>query len=138
MVVGRNDEPFIRYLLSQGANPNLGPPLNPQETIFWRIRPIQNSGSALNAAAASHTPEIFALLLSHGAIISNAIPLHYAAGVGPNVPPGSRIPLMEYLVGLGLDVNSIDDAVRQGDVGHGQHGTPLHYAVMWGRTQEAK
>lgn len=137
-VVADNDEPFIRYLLSQGADPNLGRPLSPQEPVSWRIRPIPNSGMALNAAAASGTPEIFALLLSHGAILSNAIPLHRAAGVRPEVPAGSRIPMMEYLLGLGLDVNAIDDAARRGAGGQGQYGTPLHYAVRWGRVEEAR
>ncbi|CAO2658406.1 Nn.00g061290.m01.CDS01 [Neocucurbitaria sp. VM-36] len=140
IVVGRNDEACIRYLLERGANPKLGPPMITQGPIS-QIRPISNSGWILNRAATSCTPETFALLLSYGADISNAIPLHYAAGHGPlphNLPSSSRIPMLEYLVGLGLDVNSLDDAITIGVDGRGRIGTPLHYAVRWGRVEEAK
>ncbi|KAF2503133.1 ankyrin [Lophium mytilinum] len=134
-VVARNDEAFVRYLLSQGANPNLGPPLCPQERHSYEIRPMQNSGAALDAAAAYSTPEMFALLVAHGADISNASPLHSAARAGFDAPPGSRIPMMEYLVGIGLDVNAVDDAVRSGE---GVWGTPLFCTIKPGRVQEAK
>lgn len=147
MVVRHNDEPYIRYLLEQGAKPKLGPPLIKQGPGY-QIRPISKSGSALNAAAAHCTPEIFALLLSHGADISYAMPLHCAAGTAHrthpdsrtryNIPSGDRIPMLEYLVGLGLDVNASDDAIKIADDGRGQHGTPLQYADMWGRVEEAK
>ncbi|KAF2117971.1 ankyrin repeat-containing domain protein [Lophiotrema nucula] len=137
-VVAHNDEATIRWLLEQGADPNLGAPLNSQETIPWRIRPVQDSGAALNACARSSSPDIFQLLLSHGAKLENAVPLHMAAGVGPEVPPGGRIPMMKYLVGLGIDVNSMDDAMKQGEHGQGQWGTPLQYAIVWHRIEEAK
>ncbi|KAF2735294.1 ankyrin, partial [Polyplosphaeria fusca] len=137
IAVRHNDEPCIRYLLEHGANPNLGPPLLAQGPIF-QIRPIPNSGSALNTAASFCTPEIFALLLSYGADISNAIPLHSAVGQPLHVVPESRIPMLEYLLGLGLDINAMDDAIKIADDGRGQHGTPLQYAVMWGRVEEAK
>ncbi|KAF2277837.1 ankyrin [Westerdykella ornata] len=132
-VVGHNDEPCVRYLLERGANPNLGPPSIKNGPLYL-IHPIPNSGWALNAAAAFSTPEIFALLLSYGADISNAIPLHYAVRTSPKEVPGSRIPMLEYLVGLGLDINAMDDA----DDGLGQHGTPLQHAVTWRRVEEAK
>jgi hypothetical protein len=83
MVVDRNDEASIRYLLEQGADPRLGPPLVDQRPPR-DIRPVTNSPWMLNSAAATCTPEIFALLLSHGADITNAIPLHCAAGYGPS------------------------------------------------------
>lgn len=137
MVVRRNDEQAIRFLLNHGANPNLGPPHFTQEHIR-DIRPIPNSGVILNEAAAKCTPEIFALLLEHGAVLSNSVALHRAAGVSARVPPGERIPMLEYLVGLGLDTNGMDDAIKIADDGRGQHGSPLHYAVLWGRVKEAK
>lgn len=76
---------------------------------------------------------MFSLLLSHGAELENAKPLHAAAGIGPNKPPGERIPMMEYLVRLGYDVNEIDDTIKFGNFGQGQYGAPLQYAVVWGR-----
>lgn len=141
MVVMRNDEACIQYLLVHGANPNYGPPWINLQGPLSQVRSIPNSGSTLNAAAAWSTPETFALLLSSGADISNAIPLHHAAGCGPS-PCGllrcSRIPMLEYLVRLGLDVNSMDDAITIPANGRGRVGTPLQYAVLWGRVEEAK
>ncbi|KAF1945069.1 hypothetical protein EJ02DRAFT_509769 [Clathrospora elynae] len=99
------------------------------------------SGWILNVAAASCTPETFALLLSYGADISNAIPLHYAAGHGKsldNLASSSRIPMLEYLVGLGIDTNSLDDAITIAADGRGRDGTLLQYAIVWGRAEEAK
>ncbi|KAH8726150.1 ankyrin repeat-containing domain protein [Phaeosphaeriaceae sp. PMI808] len=141
LVVAHNNEACIRFVLEHGAKPNLGPPRYTQGPIF-KVRPIPNSPCALNFAAAYCTPETFALLLSYGANISKAIPLHYAAGHGPSLydstSSGSRIPMLEYLVGLGLDVNAMDDAIKIADDGRGQVGTPLQYAVLWGRMEEAK
>lgn len=136
-MVRRNDEPAIRYLLAHGANPNLGPPQNSQEH-FQDIRPIYNSGNALNEAAAHCTPEIFALLLDHGAVLSNSDALHRAAGASRKLPPGERIPMLKYLLGLGLDPNAIDDGIRVAEDRRGQHGSPLQYAIIWGRREEAK
>jgi hypothetical protein len=43
-----------------------------------------------------------------------------------------------YLVGLGLDINTLDDAnMTSGDYSRRQ-GTPLVYAIRWGRVEEAK
>ncbi|KAF2732144.1 ankyrin [Polyplosphaeria fusca] len=134
-VIAHNDELYIRYLLDHGANPNLGALKNEQNPSRYAL-PVNNSGACLHAAAAHCSPDIFALLLSHGAILSNSIPLHSAAGAGrPELPPGSRIPMLEYLDGFGLDVNALDDGVF---LGWHQRGTPLHYAVMWGNVEEAK
>jgi hypothetical protein len=85
-----------------------------------------------------NTSVIFALLLEHGAVLSNSIALHRASGVPRTVPPGERIPMLEYLVGLGLDINAMDDAIKIADDGRGQRGTPLHYAIVWGRVEETK
>jgi hypothetical protein len=105
-----------------------------------QMRPISNCGWTLNRAAAFCTPEIFALLLAHGTDIRNATPLHYAAGyVRPSDDPpiSSRIPMLEYLVGLGLDINSPEDAVTIPEDGRGRVGTPLAYAMLWRRVEEA-
>lgn len=139
MVVSRNDGPAIRFLLERGANPNLGPPHFTNARID-QIRVISNSGVTLNQAAARCTPEIFSLLLDHGAVLSNSIPLHRAAGGRADVPipPGERIPMLEYLVGLGLDINAMDDAIKICDDGRGQRGSPLMYAIVYGRVEEAR
>jgi ankyrin repeat protein len=143
MVVGRNDEACIRYLLKHGANPSFGPKARAQGHVTQK-RAIYNSGDILNQAAAYCSPEIFALLLSHGASLSNvdAIPLHHAAGHGASphgTPCSDPIAMMEYLVGtLGMDVNAMDDPIKIAPDGRGQRGTPLMYAVYWGRVEEAK
>ncbi|KAF2108166.1 ankyrin repeat-containing domain protein [Lophiotrema nucula] len=139
MAVKNNNESVIRYLLRLGANPNLGPPRNAQGPVD-QIRPIGNSGLALNEAAAKCTPEILGLLVQHGAVLSNSVALHRAAGVPPSIPPGERIPMLEYLVGLGLDVNAMDDAIKvaDDDAGRGQWGSPLQYSIKWGRVEEAR
>lgn len=78
---------------------------------------------------------ILPVLLSHpnmrnGADISNGIPLHYAAR-GLREQRCSGIPMMEYLIGLGADVNAMDDVVGVRG-GRGQRGTPLQYAILAG------
>jgi ankyrin repeat protein len=138
MVVGHNDEACIRYLLSLGANPSFGPQRNAPGHITEH-RAIHNSGSILNKAAMHCSPELFALLLSHGSSLSHegAIPLHCAAGHPPS--PTSRIPMLEYLVDeLGLDVNALDDAIKIVEDGRGRTGTPLHYAIKCGHVEEVK
>jgi hypothetical protein len=69
----------------------------------------------LNTAAAFCIPAIFALLLAHSADISQSIPLHYAAGHGQSlygISMHTGMPMMEYLVNLGLDVHATDDAMK--------------------------
>jgi hypothetical protein len=88
---------------------------------FAELRPLENSGSCLNEAAAHSITKMFSLLLERGAKLENAVPLHRAA----SVPLGERIPMMEYSVRFGVDVDGPD---KRG--GHTQYGTPLHYAVL--------
>ena len=136
MVVGHNNEAGIRYLLERGANPSFGPEKYTPDT---ESMPVLNSGSILNKAASVCSLEVFALLLSHGSKLSDegAIPLHYAAGHPPSQT--FRIPMLKYLVDeLGLDVNSVDDAIAFSTDGRGQMGTPLHYAIECGHVEEVK
>lgn len=140
MVVGHNNEAGIRYLLERGANPSFGATRNAPGHITEH-RAKTNSGLILNTAAAVCSPEIFALLLSHGSNLSHddAITLHYAACHPPSQDGTSRISMLEYLVDeLGIDVNALDDAVKIADDGRGQTGTPLHYAVKYGHIEEVK
>ncbi|KAF1830508.1 ankyrin [Decorospora gaudefroyi] len=143
MVVTYNDEVSIPYLLEQGANPNLGPLMNPRDPgPMMNRRPVPNSCVVLNQAASTCTPEIFALLLAHGANIANATPLHNAAAAFTQLrvhsPICSRVLMLEYLVGLGLDVNALDDARTIPEDARGRTGTPLTYAIQWSRVEEAR
>lgn len=136
LVVQRNDEDCIQYLLDHGANPNLGPPLHGTVSL---IPPVSNLGSNINLAAGLCTPGVVALLISYGADISHSISLHFAAGhvsSSHDVTDSSRISMLEYLVGLGLDINAMDSAIKVRSDSRGQHGTPLQYAVRWGRVVE--
>jgi ankyrin repeat protein len=138
MVVGHNNEAGIRYLLERGANPSFGAKRNAPGHITEH-RAVMNSGSILNKAASVCSPEIFALLLSHGSDLSHdgAIPLHCAASHPPSQT--SRIPMLEYLVDeVGIDANALDDAIKIADDGRGQTGTPLNYAVKYGHVEEVK
>ncbi|KAI4626237.1 uncharacterized protein J4E87_004737 [Alternaria ethzedia] len=133
-VVQENDEPSIRLLLKLGANPNLGPPKKMTAPAMI-MRPISNCGHTLNSAAVHCSPEIFALLLAHGAVLSNSTPLHRAAGsISDN-----RISMLEYLVGeLGLDIHGMDSGPPIPDECCGREGTSLHCALRRKRYETAK
>ena len=138
--VQNNNEACIRYLLEHGANPNLGPPSRPLDSD-WKSRPTPDSGFNLDMAASKCTPEIFALLIAHGADLTHATPLHHAAGYF--TLPGdhhkvNKVPMLEYLAGLGLDIDALDDDLGPSYCSSGARGTPLQHAVMWGRINEAK
>jgi ankyrin repeat protein len=140
MVVQYSDEACIRYLLERGADPNLGAPMHATAPTAL-MRAITDCGWTLNRVAAFCTPEIFTLLLHHGADIRNAIPLHHAAGYGPSSDApliSSQILMLEYLVSLGLDINALDDADTIPKDGRGRIGTLLAYAVWWRRVDEAR
>lgn len=110
---------LTRWLLSHGADPNLGPPLSPQPDAS----PLSDSGAVLDTAASIASPEVFALLLQHGAKLQNSLPLH-AAAASTSKSDGESIPLMEYLLELGVDINGSDEAR-----GFAALGTPLLYAI---------
>lgn len=112
-------EKLNRWLLAQGADPNLGPSQSPQPTSS----PVADSGAVLDTAASDATPEIFALLLQHGAKLENSLPLHAAAASTFKADEES-IPMMEYLLQLGVDIDGSDEAR-----GFRAVGTPLHYAI---------
>jgi hypothetical protein len=96
---------------------------------------ISNCGRTLNNVAAYSTPEIFALLLSHGAELSNATPLHHAVGWKHS----NRMPMLEYLFSeLKLDVNALDDAPTVPEQCRGHDGTPLHYTLRDQRYEAAR
>ena len=109
---------LTRWLLSHGANPNLGPSPSPQPDAS----PLSDSGAVLDTAASIASPEVFALLLQHGAKLQNSLPLH-AAAASTSKSDGESIPLMAYLLELGVDIDGSDEA--RGFA----LGTPLLYAI---------
>ena len=120
------NEPLLKWFLEHGADPNLGPPLSPQPDST----PVPNSGSSLNCAASVATPDVFDLLLQRGAKLENSQPLHMAAA---SQEDSERIPMMEYLVGKGVDVNGSDEAR-----GFRAVGPPLFYAVRQGQVEKVR
>lgn len=120
------NEALLGWLLEHGADPNLGPPVDHRPDSA----PVSNSGSALNCAASVATPEVFDLLLQHGAKIENSQPLHMAAA---SQEDSGRIPMMEYLIGKGVDVNGSDEARGLQAV-----GPPLFYAISQGQVEKAR
>lgn len=120
------NETLLKYFLNRGADPNLGPPSNPQPDST----PVSDSGSALNCAASVATPEVFDLLLQHGAKIENSQPLHMAAA---GEEDAGRIPMMEYLVGKGVDVDGSDETM-----GFRAVGPPLFYAIRQGQVEKVR
>lgn len=124
----RNEE-LARWLLAQGANPNLGPqPFNRQPLS----KSITNSGAILEIAAALSNPTFFDILLQHGAKLENSAPLHQAAGRKTTIE-NDRIPMMEHLLRLGVDINGSDENKRRWAV-----GTPLHCAINTGAADNVR
>lgn len=96
-------EAILNFLLSRGANPNLGPRLW-NEHLDSSL--IHNSGAALNAAAAHTSFATFQKLLNHGAKLENSIPLHAVAAAAADA---ERLPMMTELLKLGIGMNAEDE-----------------------------
>ncbi|KAI9815162.1 MAG: hypothetical protein M1832_005564 [Thelocarpon impressellum] len=109
--------PLVEWLLDHGAQPCLGRVL--QTNVDDPVVP--QSGDALNAAAAVSSVEVFKLLLERGARLDWAWPLHAAAHAGRGA---ERIPMMAFLLELGVDVNSYNPAWPF------YHGTPLIHCAL--------
>ena len=112
-------ETLTRWLLTHGADPNLGPPLSYQPSAS----PVAHCGAVLNTAASTASPEIFGLLLQHGAKLKDSLPLH-AAAASVSKADHESIAMMEYLLQLGVNIDGSDESR-----GFMALGTPLHYAV---------
>lgn len=125
---------------------------------------VPNSGHVLNLAACANPAIAVALvdlLVQHGARLEDSLPLHLAAecppyqssrqptsssatshppaqvGLDPDsssTPSSSRIPVLQHLLDLGYDPNASDGAM----LGARALGTPLHWAVRWGRMENAR
>lgn len=127
------DESLVKWLLDRGANPNLGFPKTEElPTILAVNAPTnQNSGRALNAAAAKGSVDVLDMLLHHGARLENSTPLHHV--VAAQRPFGEKAQMMARLLELGVDVNGTDELDGREGL-----GTSLHHAARWNRADEAK
>lgn len=77
----------------------------------------------MNSAGRQGSVTVLNLLLDYGAELSNSIALHRAA----ESTHERRIPVMEHLIRLGMDINGWDDKMGQWSI-----GTPIVYAVKGG------
>lgn len=106
-------EPLVRFFLVHGANPNTCGP---------------RRFNILDVAAANSTPEVFNLLVQHGANLEDSDALHAAAGAGE--PKSGRIEIMAFLLDtVSMDINAIAKYGPPAGRGLGR-GTPLHSAAF--------
>ena len=128
-VVVKNDIPLLLWYLSLGADPNLGPPdtrrkgfVSPQDL------PIHESGAALEEASRFCDMAIVDILVEHGAKLENSLALHHAL-----MRQEDRIPMMEHLLHLGVNINRFGWLPP---LAHG--GTALHLAAYRGQVHEVQ
>ncbi|KAK3169887.1 hypothetical protein OEA41_009271 [Lepraria neglecta] len=124
-----HNEQLARWLLAHGVDPNLDPPFN----AYARSDPITNSGNTLDVPAAMSNPAFFDLLPRHCTTLENCAPLHSAVEGMGNSTDGGRIPMMEHLLRLSLDINDFDEC-RGGSI----VGTPLHCAIRQGAVDKVR
>jgi len=117
---------LVVWLLDQGADPNEG--MGP-----WPGRLNPQCGAALENAVRWGTVATLDLLLEHGAKIEIGRPLQAAAS--SDKPDSERIPMIEHLISIGVDVNAPD---RGGPYRPKGVGTALQHAVEAGKLERAK
>ncbi|KAI1108395.1 ankyrin repeat-containing domain protein [Nemania sp. NC0429] len=123
-----HDLQVVEFLLSHGADPNLGPFDRSIRGSFGSTSPMnRQSGAALEAAAVCGNIEVIDLLLQHGAVLKWSKPLHAAISTGETWDRNR--PAFLHLLQLGADPN------RNTDIKYGtlwDVGTPLIWAVRAG------
>lgn len=113
-------ENAIKFLLDEGADPNLGIHLD----FFGENEgpADRKSGLALSTAAWTCSPKVFVLLLAKGAKLEYATPLHWIVWAYVNLL-APRIEMIKHLVNLGVDINGGDE--RQVEKLSYRVGSPL-------------
>jgi ankyrin repeat protein len=123
------DELLVRWLLSKGADPDFG---CPQEQKLNAMEADNESGFALDRAAATSTTAVFDLLINGGAKREYSVALHVATEAIK--ADGDRTPMMKHLLELGFDIDGMDDRLR-GPYGH---GSPLMSTVRYRKVERAR
>jgi hypothetical protein len=123
-----HDPAVVRYLLDQGANPNLGPQRGPGLGMSTAFTQVSDSGAILQSAAQFGNIETFDLLLTHGAVLSNAATMHAAV-------EGENTEVMAHLLKLGVDVDQ-SDGIRT--MGYPHYGSPLLRAMILGKPRAVR
>lgn len=118
-VLRDENEDVIRYLLQNGADPNIGQhwmhingPGAPTD---------RRCGQALERAAIFCSARIVDLLLSHGAKLEYSLPIHSAA-TAHSWSTNDRSSMVTHLIELGVDINGVDSNHREIMF---RRGTPL-------------
>ncbi|KAJ5818620.1 hypothetical protein N7474_004211 [Penicillium riverlandense] len=128
-VVVKNDAALLRWYLSLGADPNLGPPDTRRRGFVGSDDvPVPESGAALEEASRFCDTLIIDILVEHGAKLKNSLALHNAL-----MRREGRILIMEHLLHLGVDVNHFGWLPP---LAHG--GTALHLAAYRGQVEEVQ
>lgn len=122
------DTLLVAYLLSRGADPNLGPRIGPGIGHTGRFQIVSTSGWTLHAAARSGNVDSFDMLLAHGALLQNAAAVHAAV-------QGGSVEMVEHVLDLGANVNERDGLETMGFY---FCGTPLLRAINMGRVDLAR
>lgn len=111
---------MVAYLLSHGADPNLGPAIGDGIGDARRYTFVSNSAATLRSAAWRGSVTTLDLLLAYGAMIENASPLHAAV-------QGDNVPMIHHLLDLGVSLEERDSLET---MGLGCYGTPLRRAIL--------
>ena len=123
-----HDPALVSYLLTRGADPNLGPGADYNVGTALAHRLIPKSGSAVRAAVRWGCLESLDLLLEHGAELTNTKLMHSATKNG-------EISRMARVLELGADINEKDDMLK---TGYPTFGTPLLRAIKTRKTEAVR
>jgi hypothetical protein len=126
-VLPLKDESLIRWLLSKGANPNLGTPGYRMHSWENNVQPVADSPETIMKAAQHSTPVVLDLLIVNEAKYDRVQLLHIAV-TSIFFNTAERIAMMDHLVNkLGIDINAVANVSGSEYEG----GTALHGAAVW-------
>jgi len=132
--------PLLEFLISNGADVNME---TMQGSHLHRNRHKPNGTplgtTALDIAAVRCSPIFLQRLIDHDAKLEKSNALH-AAAAALGVDTEDRIPILQYLLDQGMDVNAIEGFSEDSKILPGERalGTPLHYAARWGHVNLVK